>query len=105
MENIEELENDMWPNLGALFAENLVKLKMKSFQGKGNEEGDAHLTSAHCLKDNRYWSFRDEDGTHLVDLPHRALTHFSGGLTSIQFHPNPLLLRAPSTMPRRYTMQ
>ena len=65
----------------------------------------ADLTSAHCLKDNRYWSFRDEDGTHLVDLPHRALTHFSGGLTSIQFHPNPLLLRAPLTMPRRYTMQ
>ncbi|KAF2553242.1 hypothetical protein F2Q68_00033973 [Brassica cretica] len=26
-------------------------------------------------------------------------------LTSIQFHPNPNLLRAPSTMPRRYTVQ
>ncbi|KAH0867496.1 hypothetical protein HID58_074518 [Brassica napus] len=48
---------------------------------------------------------QDEDGPHLVQLPHRALTDFSAGLTSIQFHPNPNLLRAPSTMPRRYTVQ
>ena len=53
MEDIEELENDMWPNLGALFAENLVKLKMKSFQGKGNEQGDGRefaYTNFHALR-------------------------------------------------------
>ncbi|KAF3486401.1 hypothetical protein F2Q69_00052740 [Brassica cretica] len=49
--------------------------------------------------------FSDEDGPHLVQLPHRALTDFSAGLTIIQFHPNPNLLRAPSTMPCRYTVQ
>ena len=36
---------------------------------------------------------------------HRALTYFSAGLPCIQFDPNPNLVRAPSTMPRRYTMQ
>ena len=89
----------MCPNLGALFAEHLVKLKMKPFQAKGakketfgslltpifmhcgvplDDSADdkklvymdaAHLTSAYWLKDNHYWSFRDEDGTHLVELP------------------------------------
>ena len=65
----------------------------------------AHLTSAQWLKDNRYWCFRDEDGPHLVELPHRALTDFSAGLPSIQFHPDPRHLRSPSNMPRRYTVQ
>ena len=65
----------------------------------------AHLTSAQWLKDNRYWSFRDVDGTHLVELPLCTLTDFDTGLTIIQFRPDPRLLRAPSTMPRRYTVQ
>ncbi|KAF2604403.1 hypothetical protein F2Q70_00026533 [Brassica cretica] len=47
----------------------------------------------------------DEDGTHLVRLPLRTLTYFNHGLTSIQFRPNPRLLRAPVTMPRRCTVQ
>lgn len=28
-------DDDMWPNLGALFAEHLVKLKMQPFQTAG----------------------------------------------------------------------
>ncbi|KAF2609707.1 hypothetical protein F2Q70_00013339 [Brassica cretica] len=135
MEDIEEPADDTWPNLGALFSEHLVKLKMKPFQSSGTKKETAgslltpifghcgiplddaamddqiiymdaaHLTSAQWLKDGRYWSFRDEDGTHLVELAHPALTDFSAGLASIQFHPKPNLLRAPSTMPRRYTLQ
>ena len=31
MEGIAEPDDDMWPNLGALFAEQLVKIKMKPF--------------------------------------------------------------------------
>ncbi|KAF2579514.1 hypothetical protein F2Q68_00004610 [Brassica cretica] len=54
----------------------------------------ARLSSAHWLKDGR-----------LIELPRRSVTDFSGGLTSIQFHPDPRLLRAPSTMPSRYTIQ
>ena len=135
MEDIEEPADDTWPNLGALFTEHLVKLKMKQFQLSGTKKETvgslltpifrhcgismddaamddqlvymdaAHLTSAQWLKDGRYWNFRVEDGPHLVELPHRALTDFSAGLASIQFCPNPNLLRAPSTMPRYYTVQ
>ena len=35
MDDIEEPEDDLWLNLGALFSEHLVKLKMKLFQAKG----------------------------------------------------------------------
>ena len=37
MEGIQEPEDDAWPNLGALFAEHLTKLKMKPFQSKGKK--------------------------------------------------------------------
>ena len=135
MEDITDPDDNTWPNLGALFAEHLVKLKIKSFQTAGaKKETDgslltpifmhcripldgaavddqlvymdaAHLTSAHWLKDGRFWTFRDTDGTHLIELPRRSVTDFSGGLGSIQFYSDPCLLRAPSTMPRRYTVQ
>ena len=32
MEDIEEPDDDTWPNLGALFPEHLINLKMKPFQ-------------------------------------------------------------------------
>ena len=84
MEKIAEPEDDIWPNLGAIFAEHLVKLKMKSFQSQGKKKemvgslltpifihcgvplddaamddkiiymDAAHLTSAQWLKDDRY---------------------------------------------------
>ena len=84
MEEITEPEDDTWPNLGTLFAEHLVKLKMKLFQTAGAKketvrslltpilmhcriplDGAAvddqlvymdagHLTSAHWLKDDRF---------------------------------------------------
>ena len=125
----------MWPNIGAVFVEHLVKLKMKLFQSKGRKKETvgslltpifrhcgvplddvemddrivymdaAHLTSTQWLKDDRNWCFRDEDGTHLVRLPLRTLTDFDHGLTSIQFPPYPRLLRAPATMPRCNTVQ
>ncbi|KAF3504704.1 hypothetical protein F2Q69_00041039 [Brassica cretica] len=43
---IEEPEDDAWPNLGAIFAEHLTKLKMKHFQstGKKNETVGSLLT-------------------------------------------------------------
>ena len=96
MEDIEEPVDDTWPNLGALFAEHLVKLKMKPFQSQRKKKETvgslltpifthygvplddaamndeiiymdaAHLTSAQWLKDDRYWCFMDEDGPHLV---------------------------------------
>ncbi|KAF3578462.1 hypothetical protein DY000_02031226 [Brassica cretica] len=49
--------------------------------------------------------FREENDTHLVRLPLHTLTDFDHGLASIQFRPDPRLLRAPATMPRRYTVQ
>ena len=106
MEGIEEPADDAWPNLGAIFAEHLTKLKMKPFQATGRkretvgslltlifvhcdvplDDADmddrilymdtAHLTSAQWLKDDRDWCFRDEDGSHLVQLPQHALTDF-----------------------------
>ena len=135
MEGIEEPEDDAWPNLGAIFAEHLTKLKMKHFQstGKKNEtvgslltpifvhcgvpldDADmddrilymdaAHLTSAQWLKNDRDWSFKVGDGIGLVRLPLRSLTDFSHGLRSIQFRPDPHLVRAPVAQPRRYTIQ
>ncbi|KAF3509920.1 hypothetical protein F2Q69_00009934 [Brassica cretica] len=65
----------------------------------------AHLTSTQWLKEYRDWCFRDENGTHLVRLPLRTITDFDHGHTSIQFCPDPRLLRASVTMPRRYTVQ
>ncbi|KAF3601950.1 hypothetical protein F2Q69_00034627 [Brassica cretica] len=135
MENIAGATDDIWPNLGAIFAEHLVKLKMKPFQSQGKKKETvgslltsifihcrlllddaamndqiiymdaACLMSAQWLMDDHYWCFRDEDGPHLVELPLRALTDFDTCLPSIQFHPDPRLLRAPSTMPRRYPVQ
>ena len=135
MEDIEEPDDDTWPNLGALFAEHLVKLKMKPFQSPGAKKetvgslltpifmhcliplDDAavddqliymdasHLTSAHWLKDDRFWTFRDVDDTHLIELPMRSVTDFSEGLASIQFHPDRASSVPPSTMPRCYTVQ
>ena len=65
----------------------------------------AHLTSAQWLKDNRYWSFRDA-GRHALGGAATSYTHgHLHSLTNIQFRPDPHLLRAPSTMPRRYTVQ
>ena len=38
MEDIEEPDENTWPNLGALFVELLVKLKMKPFQASGTKK-------------------------------------------------------------------
>ena len=38
LEDIEEPTDDVWPNIGAVFAEHLVKLKMKLFQSKGRKK-------------------------------------------------------------------
>ena len=65
----------------------------------------AHLTSAQWLKEDRDWCFRDENSTHLVSLRLRTLTEFDHGLASIQFCPDPRLLHAPATIPRRYKVQ
>ena len=135
MEDIEEPADDVWPNIGAVFAEHLVKLRMKPFQSKGRKKETvgsllapifthyrvplddaamdarigymdiAHVTSAQWLKEDRDWCFRDENGTHLVRLPLRTLTEVDHGLASIQFRPDPRLLHAPATIPRRYTVQ
>ena len=37
MEGIEEPADDAWPNLGAIFAEHLTKLKRKPFQSTGRK--------------------------------------------------------------------
>ncbi|WZZ35028.1 hypothetical protein YC2023_018429 [Brassica napus] len=122
MEDIEEPADDVWPNIGPVFAENLVKLKMKPFQSNGRKKETvgslltliflhcgvplddaemddrivymdaAHLTSTQWLKEDRDWCFRDEDGTHFVRLPLRPLMDFDHGLTNIQFCPDPCLL-------------
>ncbi|KAF2557877.1 hypothetical protein F2Q68_00015556 [Brassica cretica] len=65
----------------------------------------AHLTSTQWLKEDRDWCFRDENGTHLVRLPLRQLTDFDHGLASIQFRPDPRLVRAPVAQPRCYMVQ
>ena len=65
----------------------------------------AHLTRTQWLMGDHEWCFRDENGRHLVRLPLRTLTDFDHGLASIQFRPDPRLLRAPATMPRRYMVQ
>ncbi|KAL0684546.1 hypothetical protein Bca4012_051394 [Brassica carinata] len=49
MEGIEEPADDAWPNLGAIFAEHLTKLKMKPFQstkGRGRRLGAYSLRSS-----------------------------------------------------------
>ena len=38
MEDIEETADDVWPNIGAVFAEHLVTLKMKPFQLNGRKK-------------------------------------------------------------------
>ena len=45
MEDIEVPADDVWPNIGAVFAEHLVKLKMKSFK---SHEGRRRRSGA-CL--------------------------------------------------------
>ena len=135
LEGMEEPVDDELPNLGAIFAEHLANLKMRPIQSSGAKKETvgslltpilkhcgvplddaamddrivymdaAHLTSGQWLKDNRYWSFWDADGLHLVELSLRALTDFDTGLPNIQFHPDPCLLRAPSTMPQCYMVQ
>ena len=52
-------------------------------------------TSTQWLKDSRFWSFRDGEGTHLIELPRRSVTDIAGDLARNQFHPD------PATMPRR----
>ncbi|KAF3506256.1 hypothetical protein F2Q69_00006546 [Brassica cretica] len=42
------------------------------------------------------------DGIRLVRLPLRSLTDFSNGLSSIQFRPDPRLIRAQVAQPRHY---
>lgn len=59
-----------------------------------------HLTSAHWLKDDFFWSFRDGRGTHLIELLQRPVTDFQGELTQNESHPDPLLIRNPANMPR-----
>ncbi|KAF3508082.1 hypothetical protein F2Q69_00007028 [Brassica cretica] len=135
MEDIEEPAVDVWPIIGAVFAEHLVKLNMKPFQAHGRKKETvgslltpifiqcgaplddaemddrivymdaAHLTRTQWLMGDHEWCFRDENGRHLVRLPLRTLTDFDHGLASIQFRPDPRLLRAPATMPRRYMVQ
>ena len=65
----------------------------------------AHLTSAQWLKEDRDWCFRDENSTHLVRLPLLQLTDFNHSLASIQFRPDPSLVRAPVAQLHRYTVQ
>ncbi|KAF3540222.1 hypothetical protein F2Q69_00022849 [Brassica cretica] len=65
----------------------------------------SHLTSAQWLKEDRDWSFKDGDGIRLVRLPLRSVMDFSHGLSSIQFRPDPRLVRVPVAQPRCYTVQ
>ncbi|KAF3506257.1 hypothetical protein F2Q69_00006547 [Brassica cretica] len=60
---------------------------------------------AQWLKDDHNWSFKVGDGIRLVRLPLRSLTDFSHGLSSIQFRPDPRLIRAPVAQRRGYTVQ
>ena len=131
LDEISEPADDQWPNLGAVFAEHLAKMKMKPFGGKGRKRktvgsllmpifmhigipldqvtvnrnrtymDTAHLTYVHWLKDDCFRSFRDAAGTHLLQLPQRKVTDIQGELASLEFHPDPLLLRNLANIPRR----
>lgn len=126
--------DDQLPNLRAVFAEHLVKLKMKPFLGTGTKKEiggslltpicrhfmlfleqatvtrdcnfmDAvHLTITQWLQEVCFLSFRDDAGTHLLLLPHRTATDFQGELTRLKFHPYALLLRNTANRPRRHAV-
>ena len=38
MEDIEDPADNVWPNIGAVYAEHLVKLRMKPFQSQGRKK-------------------------------------------------------------------
>ncbi|KAL0807016.1 hypothetical protein Bca101_099508 [Brassica carinata] len=112
-------------NLGAVFAEYLVKLKTKLFHGIGAKKEtvgslltpmsgtlglgwmespssetvfmDAvHLTSTQWLKAGRFWTFANGDRSHLLELPQRTATYFRGDVSRLALHPDPLLLLNPA---------
>ena len=45
----------------------------------------AHLTSTHWLEDGCFWTFRDANGTHLIELPRHSVTDFSGASPASSF--------------------
>ena len=127
---IEEPADDLWPNLWAVFAEHMMKLKMKPIRGSGRKKervgslltplfmhlgiplaeatvirtraymDTEHLTYVHWLKDDCFWSFSDGTGTYLLELPQRSVTDLQSDLARLEFHPDPLLLRNPANIPR-----
>ncbi|KAL0847059.1 hypothetical protein Bca101_020305 [Brassica carinata] len=57
--------------------------------------------SSEWLKDSFLWSFRREDQTRLLHLPHRHTTDFSGQIDRLRFQPDHRLLRNLPDMPHR----
>ena len=131
---IVEPVHDLWPNLGAVFAEHLMKLKMKPIGGRRLKKErvgslltltfmhlgiplaeatvirtqaymDAeHLTYAQWMKDDCFWSFGDGTRIYLLELPQRYVTDLQSDLTQFEFHPDPLLPRNPANIPHRRPM-
>jgi len=102
---MEEVDRNV--NFGAVFAHHLVSLKTKPFTGTWKKteqigslltpifehfhisvEGEkivtkratmdeAYLKSTHWLKGSLVWCFRDCTGSHMIQLPCRALTNIT----------------------------
>ncbi|KAL0802271.1 hypothetical protein Bca101_057447 [Brassica carinata] len=119
------------PNLGSLFAQHLVSLKMKPFKGTGKKKEtvgslltpifmhlgirldaasartfraylDAgHLSSAQWLKEGLRWSFRTGERLRLLQLPAPHITDFTGSIDRLRFQPDAAFLRNLQDMPHR----
>lgn len=119
------------PNLGSLFAQHLVGLKMKPFKGTNKkketvrsfltpifmhlgirlDEGTtstsraylyaAHLLAAMWLTEGQRWRFRMGEHPCLLQLPARHTTDFDGCVDRLQFLPEERLLRNLQDIPHR----
>lgn len=129
--DLQDMMEDRSVNFGAMFAEYLAKLKMKHLKGTGAKKETmgslltpifrhlwirmdgvtivrtrlfmdaAHLTRTHWLKEGRLWTYVDDDGDHLLELPQWTVTDLGDDVTSLAFHPDPILRRNPVNRPHR----
>ena len=129
--HLDEIDDVVTPNLGAIFAAHLVDLKKKPFTGKGRKKetvgslltpifeylgirldpstadrshrflDEQHLMNSSWLKEELLWSFRIGNQHRLLQMPKRMITYFDDQIVRLQFMPDPHLLRDLPAIPRR----
>ena len=129
--HLDENNDVVTPNLGAIFAAHLVELKKKPFTGKGRKKetvgslltpifeylgirldpstadrsnrflDEQHLMNSGWLKEELLWSFRIGNQHRLLPMPNRMITDFNDRIDRLRFMPDSQLLRDLSAIPRR----